>query len=103
MPLTTTAPPSDNQVLEVSDIALKADSSLAATDLNPNVSTPKDNDAGLTLEERKKHWKREQIVDQLHSARQNNVNQNFIFGTGLAYQSCMPELQNKLKQLTLTK
>ncbi|CAH3020675.1 unnamed protein product [Porites evermanni] len=103
MPLTTTAPPSDNQVLEVPDIALKADSSLAATDLKPNVSTPKDNDAGLTLEERKRHWKREQIVDQLHSARQNNVNQNFIFGTGLAYQSCMPELQNKLKQLTMTK
>ena len=103
MPLTTTAPPSDNQVLEVSGIALKADSSLATTDLKPNVSTPKDNDAGLTLEQRKKHWKREQIVDQLHSARQNNVNQNFIFGTGLAYQSCMPELQNKLKQLTLTK
>lgn len=103
MPLTTTAPPSDNQVLEVSDIALKTDSTLAATDLKPNVATPKDNDAGLTLEERKKHWKREQIVDQLHSARQNNVNQNFIFGTGLAYQSCMPELQNKLKQLTMTK
>ena len=103
MPLTTTAPSSDNQGLEVSDIALKTDSSLAATDLKLNVSSPKDNDAGLTLEERKKHWKREQIVDQLHSARQNNINQNYIFGTGLAYQSCMPELQSKLKQLTITK
>lgn len=57
----------------------------------------------LTLEEKKKHWKREQIVDQLHSARQRNSSQNYIFGTGLAYQSCMPELQNKLQELTLAK
>lgn len=56
-----------------------------------------------SLEEKKKNWKREQIVDQLHTARQRNSSQNYIFGTGLAYQSCMPELQNKLKQLTLGK
>ena len=60
-------------------------------------------DTGLSLEEKKKKWKREQIVDQLQSARQRNSNQNYVFGTGLAYQSCMPELQNKLKQLTLSK
>lgn len=63
----------------------------------------KDADTGLSLEEKKKKWKREQIVDQLQSARQRNSNQNYVFGTGLAYQSCMPELQNKLKQLTLSK
>lgn len=68
-----------------------------------NKPTVKDTDTNLTLEERKKTWKREQILDQLHSARARNGNQNYIFGTGLAYQSCMPELQNKLKQLTLAK
>lgn len=65
-----------------------------------NVPIARDTD---TLEERKKTWKREQIMDQLHSARARNGNQSYIFGTGLAYQSCMPELQNKLKQLTLAK
>lgn len=69
----------------------------------PNVPIARDTDMNLTLEERKKTWKREQIVDQLHSARAKNGNQNYIFGTGLAYQSCMPELQNKLKQLALAK
>ena len=71
----------------------------------PERSTPitKHEDTGPSLEEKKRNWKREQIVDQLHSARNRNVNQNYIFGTGLAYQSCMPELQNKLKQLTLAK
>lgn len=68
-----------------------------------NNPTVKDTDTNLTLEERKKTWKREQILDQLHSARARNGNQNYIFGTGLAYQSCMPELQNKLKELTLAK
>ena len=57
----------------------------------------------LTIEEKKKTWKREHIVDKLHSDRARNSNQNYIFGTGLAYQSCMPELQNKLKQLALAK
>lgn len=57
----------------------------------------------LSLEEKKKLWKREQIVGQLHNARQRNSNQNYIFGTGLAYQSCMPELQNKLMERTLAK
>ena len=63
----------------------------------------RDPDVNPTLEERKKTWKREQILDQLHSARARNGNQNYIFGTGLAYQSCMPELQNKLQKLTLAK
>lgn len=57
----------------------------------------------LSLEEKKKQWKREQIVGQLHNDRQRNSNQNYIFGTGLAYQSCMPELQNKLMERTLAK
>lgn len=57
----------------------------------------------VSLEEKKKQWKREQIVGQLHNARQRNSNQNYIFGTGLAYQSCMPELQNKLMERTLAK
>ena len=65
-----------------------------------NVPIARDTD---TLEERKKTWKREQILDQLHSARARNGNQSYIFGTGMAYQSCMPELQNKLKQLALAK
>ena len=68
-----------------------------------DVPITRDTDTNLTLEERKKTWKREQILDQLHNARARNGNQNYIFGTGLAYQSCMPELQNKLKQLTLAK
>ena len=68
-----------------------------------NKPTVKDTDTNLTLEERKKTWKREQILDQLHSAHARNGSQNYIFGTGMAYQSCMPELQNKLKQLTLAK
>ena len=63
----------------------------------------RDTEPNHTLEEKKKNWKREQILDQLHSARARNGNQNYIFGTGLAYQSCMPELQNKLKELTLAK
>lgn len=57
----------------------------------------------VSLEEKKKQWKREKIVGQLHNARQRNSNQNYIFGTGLAYQSCMPELQNKLMERTLAK
>ena len=73
------------------------------TDSETNAPVTKDADIALSLEEKKKIWKREQMVDQLHSARQRNSNQNYIFGTGLAYQSCMPELQNKLKQLTLAK
>lgn len=68
-----------------------------------NVPRAREADISLTLEEKKKTWKREQLVDQLHNARARNANQNYIFGTGLAYQSCMPELQNKLKQLTLAK
>lgn len=83
-----------------------------AGNLPPSTTTPtptitsttaKEADTELTLEEKKKIWKREQIVDQLHNARTRNENQNFVFGTGLAYQSCMPELQNRLKQLTLAK
>lgn len=66
-------------------------------------TTAKEVDTELTLEEKKKVWKREQIVDQLNAARTRNENQSYVFGTGLAYQSCMPELQNRLKQLTLTK
>ncbi|KAL9989264.1 hypothetical protein ACROYT_G003797 [Oculina patagonica] len=68
-----------------------------------NVPKAREADTNLTLDERKKTWKREQLVDQLHNARARNANQNYIFGTGLAYQSCMPELQNKLKQLALAK
>ena len=75
----------------------------SVTDKEPNAPVSKDVDIGLSLEEKKRTWKREQLVDQLQSARQRNSNQNYIFGTGLAYQSCMPELQSKLKQLTLSK
>ena len=69
----------------------------------PSAPRAKEADINATLEEKKKMWKREQLVDQLHNARARNANQNYIFGTGLAYQSCMPELQNKLKQLALAK
>ena len=89
---------------EVKITITQKDSQDAISVLNgENKPTVKDTDTNLTLEERKKTWKREQILDQLHSARTRNGNQNYIFGTGLAYQSCMPELQNKLKQLTLAK
>ena len=89
---------------EVKITITQKDSQDAISVLNGETGpTVKDTDTNLTLEERKKTWKREQILDQLHSARARNGNQNYIFGTGLAYQSCMPELQNKLKQLTLAK
>ena len=97
---------SSRQVLgnEVKITTAPKDSQDAISVLNgADVPIARDTDTNLTLEERKKTWKREQIVDQLHSARARNGNQNYIFGTGLAYQSCMPELQNKLKQLTLAK
>ena len=71
--------------------------------VNAPTTTTREADTDLTMEEKKRNWKREQIEDQLHNARIRNENQHYIFGTGLAYQSCMPELQNRLKQLTLAK
>lgn len=97
---------SSRQVLgnEVKITIVPKDRQDATSVLNgANAPIARDTDTNLTLEERKKTWKREQILDQLHSARARNGNQNYIFGTGLAYQSCMPELQNKLNQLTLAK